>query len=243
MSAAGGREARERRRGGRRPKLSLRYRLIALALLPMLVVAPILIGGTMYRWWGKFDSLLITKVNGDLTIAHQYLSQLVENTGERIQALGDSAEFARLIERGDSAALEAWLARSREALGLDFLYLRAPKGGLRAASPAGMRPQGAGEWPIIEEARRSGVATAIDLFTGEQLAAIDGALAHRARVELVPTKAARADRPFRRDPGNGYPCGGGSWGGRSRGGGGGVARHARRWAAAQPESRLHRYDQ
>lgn len=53
-----------------------------------------------------------------------------------------------------------------------------------------MRPQGAGEWPIVEEARRSGVATAIDLFTGEQLAAIDGALARRARVELVPTKAA-----------------------------------------------------
>jgi len=51
---------------------SVRFRLLAIALLPMLVILPLLLGVAMYRWNVRFDATLISKVNGDLTIAHQY---------------------------------------------------------------------------------------------------------------------------------------------------------------------------
>jgi two-component system NtrC family sensor kinase len=70
-----------------RPARSIRFRLLAIALLPTLVILPLLLGIAIARWNAKFDALLITKVNGDLTIAHQYLSRILENTGEHIQAI------------------------------------------------------------------------------------------------------------------------------------------------------------
>ena len=54
---------------------------------------PVFLGIAMVRWNTKFDTLLKTKVNGDLTIAHQYFARILENSGERIEALGKSAEF------------------------------------------------------------------------------------------------------------------------------------------------------
>ena len=72
---------------------SVRFRLLAIALLPMLVILPLLLGVAIYRWNARFDATLITKVNGDLTIAHQYLARILENTGVHIRALGVSARF------------------------------------------------------------------------------------------------------------------------------------------------------
>ena len=43
-------------------KMSVRYRLLAIALLPTLVIFPILLGATMWRWNAKFDGALISKV-------------------------------------------------------------------------------------------------------------------------------------------------------------------------------------
>src|SRR5262249_53617193 len=48
---------------------SVRFRLLAIALLPMLVILPLLLGVAAYRWNARFDATLISKVNGDLTIA------------------------------------------------------------------------------------------------------------------------------------------------------------------------------
>ena len=170
--------------------LSVRARLLAIALAPMLVVLPALLGISVVRWWDKFDAALITKVNGDLTIARQHLSRLKARTGERLGALGRSAAFARVVAGASEDDPAVWLARAREELGLDFLYLRGPEGRVRATAPAGAESGPAGAWPIVAEARAEGVATAIDLFSAEQLAAISPRLAERARIPLVPTEAA-----------------------------------------------------
>jgi hypothetical protein len=59
---------------------SVRHRLLAIALVPMLVVLPLMLGISIYRWNAKFDEALISKVHGDLTIAHQYLARIMEKT-------------------------------------------------------------------------------------------------------------------------------------------------------------------
>src|SRR4029078_6807132 len=79
---------------------SVRFRLLAIALLPMLVILPLLLGGGAYRWNEKFDATLISKVNGDLTIAHQYLARILEKTGVQIRGLSLSARFRDGEEHG-----------------------------------------------------------------------------------------------------------------------------------------------
>ncbi|WP_306031115.1 cache domain-containing protein [Stappia sp. MMSF_3263] len=170
-----------------RSRLSVRVRLLAIALLPTLVVLPLFLGWAMVRWNSKFDSLLKSKVNGDLTIAHQYFTRILENSGERIDALGQSAEFRDILASRDSGELAALLERRREALGLDFLYLVSGQGAVRAASPAGARPPPGRDWPVIAKAMNGEPATSVDIFEGEDLAGISPDLAARASLDLIPT--------------------------------------------------------
>jgi hypothetical protein len=78
---------------------SVRFRLLAIALLPMLVILPLLLGSPSIAGMSRFDATLISKVNGDLTIAHQYLARILEKTGVQIRALGLSARFRDVEEQ------------------------------------------------------------------------------------------------------------------------------------------------
>jgi signal transduction histidine kinase len=164
--------------GGR----SVRYRLLAIALLPTLVLLPLLLGITIARWNAKFDAALISKVNGDLTIAHQYLARILESTGDQLRALGGSARFRDAVEAG--TGFDAFLETSRQELGLDFLHLVEPGG--TASRPPADQPLRT-DWPIMAQALAGTAATAIDIFAQDELAAIAPELAERARIELVPT--------------------------------------------------------
>ena len=154
------------------PTQSVRYRLLAIALLPTLVILPLLLGATMVRWSAKFDDLLITKVNSDLTVARQYLERILETTDDRIRALGASVDFAASSQSG--AAIEGW----RQDLGLDYLYLIESSGQVLSVSPAFGVP------PPVDPGT---MGTSIDIVPNAVLAALSPELAQRARLDLVPT--------------------------------------------------------
>ena len=49
-------------------------------------------------WWAaQIDNLLISKVNGDLTVARQYLNEIVEHGDNRVVALAQSAALSRVL--------------------------------------------------------------------------------------------------------------------------------------------------
>ena len=172
---------------------SVRFRLLAIALLPTLVILPALLGVTIARWSAKFDATLISKVNGDLTIARQYLSRILETTEEHLVALGGSARFRDLVESRES--LDLFLHASRRDLNLDFLYIVEREGRIRAAAPAAPRALRRTDWPIIESAFQQSASTAIDIYSNRDLAEISARLAERSSLELVPTpNAVRTDR-------------------------------------------------
>lgn len=173
--------------GARQRRRSVRFRLLSIALLPTLVILPVLLGITMARWNARFDSLLISKVNSDLTIAHQYFYRILDNTEEKIRALGDSASFRDVVDAGDRAELSGFLDRSRAELGLDFLMLVGPDGRIVASDPPVAGRPATTYWPVVSSALHGRPATAIDIFSAAQLAAIAPALAERARLDLVPT--------------------------------------------------------
>ncbi len=160
---------------------SVRMRLLVIALLPMLVLMPLLLGSAVVRWTGRVDELLITKVNGDLTIADQYLQRLLENSGERLDALAQSAALRDVMDR--PADRRAHLREARRALGLDFLYLTDGTTG-----PEGLRPA---DWPVVATAL-DGVqwGSVVDIMDQDTLTALDLGLGQQAAIQLVPTRAA-----------------------------------------------------
>lgn len=172
--------------GGKR-RLSVRYRLLAIALLPTLVVIPLLLGVTMLRWNAKFDGVLISKVRSDLTVAHQYFSRILENTSEHVKALGESTAFQSAMLGGSRADLAFLLEERRRELSLDFLYVL-EEGGSVAAAAGGMAPGRVDQSrPVIAHAASGRSNAAIEIFTTEDLAAISQGLTERASLELIAT--------------------------------------------------------
>jgi signal transduction histidine kinase len=159
---------------------SVRIRLLVIALLPMLVLLPLLLGGTTLRWTGRIDDLLITKVNGDLTIADQYLKRLLENSGERLDAIANSVALRAAMEKPQARA--ALLEAERERLGLDFLYLTDG-----TAARDGFGPS---DWPVVRSALQGQWRSAVDILSRDQMSALAPGMAERAAIRLVETRAA-----------------------------------------------------
>ena len=172
-----------------RSRLSVRTRLLAIALLPTLVILPTVLGITALNWARRFDDLLIAKVNRELTIANQYLSSILESSGLQVQALGDSARFADVVAEDSDAALRGLLEEWREELGFDFLYLTDADGRVLSSPTAGT-PAMVRQWPVVQSALAGQRDTRIDVFGPTDLAFFSTDLAEHARIELVPTRAA-----------------------------------------------------
>lgn len=166
---------------------SVRFRLLAIALLPMLAILPLLLGVAVVRWNEKFNATLISKVNGDLTIAHQYLARILEYTSEHLRALGLSARFRDVADSEDNAGLALLLEERRKALGLDFLYVANGEGRIIASAPRIISPSIKSGWPVIASALKGSPSIAIDIFANDELGDIAPGLAERAKLELVPT--------------------------------------------------------
>ncbi|MBR9763081.1 MAG: HAMP domain-containing protein [Rhodobacteraceae bacterium] len=135
----------------------------------MLVLLPILLGTTVARWSGKVDAILVNKVTGDLTIADQYLGQLVKTNGERIAAVARSVDF-REAQDDD---LAAFLEGERARLGLDVLHVSTDA-----------------RWPVVAAALQGRRHSAIDVFTAEDLRGLSPDLAARAEIPLIRTRGA-----------------------------------------------------
>ncbi|WP_300441342.1 cache domain-containing protein [uncultured Mameliella sp.] len=166
-------------RRGRVPVLSVRLRLLVLALAPLTVLMPLLLVLGMTRWTSDYDELLIANVESDLRIAEQYLARILETTGDELTGVAESAEFGRVLQVS-GPTFDSYLAEKREALELDFLYYL-PKEAARGAPS---------RWPVILAGLDNRPATEIDIFSGADLAALPGKLDARARIPLIETEAA-----------------------------------------------------
>lgn len=134
----------------------------------------------MLRWAGKIDEILITKVNGDLTIADQYLQRLLENSGERLAGFANSVALRDAME--DNSARNALLEEQREKLELDFLYITNGED-----SPEGFSPA---NWPVIATALDGRWRSAVDILRPAELELLAPGLTEKAAITLVETRAA-----------------------------------------------------
>lgn len=170
---------------------SVRHRLLQLAVGPFLVLLPALLL-VIYQWGeGYYDRLLRFKVVSDLAVAHQYFNRVVERVGQDVAALGESRELAEALDPRRPEALRALLAARQQQLGMDFLHFIDGQGQLKAASTqTDAARYRAVDWPVVQAAQRGSARTAIDIYTPQQLGAIDARLVKQAHIELVETSNA-----------------------------------------------------
>lgn len=101
---------------------SLRTRLLALSLVPMLVIYPLMLG--ILGLWGEayFDRLLFSKVHSDLATASNHLEQTRESVANSVRRLGESERLLALVSAPTNlAASNALLANRALGTGLDYL--------------------------------------------------------------------------------------------------------------------------
>ena len=171
---------------------SLRVKLLALALLPLVIAVPLLVG--ILAVWGSiyFDRLLTTKVRSDLTVAHSYFARIAEAAGHRVEALAGSERLARALrDKSSDSAVKSLLVDAQAETGVDFLVLLDNNGRVRQASH-GPSPGLVYELPDgMRQPQKAAAVSGVTVLSSAQLAAIDPALAERAAIALRPTQKAR----------------------------------------------------
>ena len=164
---------------------SIRHRLLALTLVPLLGVLPLL--GLILLLWGNtaIDGLLISKIRSDLAVAQGYFDRVLAEVGSGTQAVAESARLQRALaiappER--AAALDGLLTQVRRERGLDFLQWRPATAQAADTDPAGLA--------VLPDN-----STSVAVLTAAQLDALAPGLSEPSRITLVATDgAAPTDR-------------------------------------------------
>lgn len=156
---------------------SVKFKLLILALLPLMVLMPLLLLLAQTRWTSDYDNLLTAKVDSDLRIAEQYLGRILTSTGDGVKAVAQSHELREHLQR-QPEVVDAFLALQAQSLQLDFLYFL-PDSNIGSGR----------DWPVIAQALDGQHSAQIDLFEPEMLARFPD-LAERAHIDLIPTEAA-----------------------------------------------------
>ena len=166
---------------------SLRRKLLALVLFPILLIVPVAL--LLSVWWGlRFTyEQLFFKVTTDLSVAHDAFLRVRRDYLSQLRLLGESYAFRTSLETDDGKALSRQLADLRRSVGFAWLWL---------TDPAGRRLTGEGGQvsrasPLRLAAARGEARAGVEIFSGEELRAISPALAARVRLPLLETPRAR----------------------------------------------------
>ena len=83
---------------GRFARLSIRNKLLAMVLLPLVGVLPLL--GAFLLWWGSeaLDRMLLTKVRSDLAVANGYFDRVLGEVGASATGVAESAALLQALQ-------------------------------------------------------------------------------------------------------------------------------------------------
>lgn len=185
--------------------LSVRHKLLALSLLPLLVVLPLLVAALVLWGSSAYDRLLITKVRSDLAVAHGYFGRVLAEVGSGTQALANSHTLHLALARQAPLDLQQELAKARQQRGFDFVNLYTLDGRLmsaswqattRTADGTGVTLAASQPDPALQD---NGTGARLQLLSQAQLLALAPHLAPRLNIALIPTQGAAPSTRSRED--------------------------------------------
>ena len=191
----------QRLRAALRP-VTVRDRLVAVAVWPLLAV---LVGlALLLSIWSTvlFDRMLILKVRSDLAVASQYFERTVAGVGASVSHAAGSARLQAALRNEEGPVLRALLAARKAEAGMDFLAVHDADGRLLMAddgrglarlggtADAGGSAEGLGGWPGAEPANGHTSGARLVVVERNALRALAPGLLDRVGLALVPTSAA-----------------------------------------------------
>lgn len=179
-ASTGSRLLRQRWKG------SLRFRLMALGLMPFVVAFPLVIAALVVLGGQRAQDLLDSNLRSHLAASRNYLNQVRLEAGVRVAQLARSDRMRDLLELDQSAEVrQRALAAAAESAGLDFLLMAMADGRVLAANtpvPAGTRLPNSF---VIRQAAIGVANSAFEVFDAPTLAAFSTAFPDSARVALA----------------------------------------------------------
>jgi signal transduction histidine kinase len=187
--------------------VTVRDRLVAIAVWPLLGV--LLVLAALLAAWSSalFDRMLIVKVRSDLAVAHQYFERTVAGVGANVGNAAASARMQEAIRTDDGVGLRTLLERLKRDGGLDFLAVHDARDRLLMADDGRGQVRLGGTAEATDPARALGapIETVRDrrvagharlaVIDRDALRAMAPALLDRVGLALVPTpNAAPTDR-------------------------------------------------
>ncbi|MEH6627310.1 MAG: hypothetical protein V7739_12770, partial [Motiliproteus sp.] len=170
---------------------SLRYKLLALVLFPVLLVMPAVIG-MAYLWSNEVSyRQLLMKVNTDLSVAHEAFLNSQQKYLSQISRTAESYAFRRalrsiLLGFNEGESIEKEINRLKREAGLDFVQLL-DLNGCNFLQPGSC---GYKSTPLRDQASLGEPATGVEIFSRQELEHIDPEMAERVYLPLINTQRA-----------------------------------------------------
>ncbi|MEY2631509.1 MAG: hypothetical protein RIR00_163 [Pseudomonadota bacterium] len=168
----------------RRWRASLHLRLLTLALLPTLLLFPLILGTVTLVGGRNYDQLLESTAQSRLVGSRNYLDQTRISLSEHLNHLVLSERLANLLAQhhGDKTLHEVLAARA-SAASLDYLIIANQDGRIIASSLQYPVQQTLPDSFVLRQARTGVPAAAFERFTAASLDKLSPALRLRARIE------------------------------------------------------------
>ena len=164
---------------------SLRHRLLALGLMPLLVAFPAFIAVLWVVGGHQANALLEGNVRGHLTGARNYLDGQKADTRNKVSQLVRSGPLVRLTgEPARREELDLTLRQAAQSSGLDYLLVVDFKGRILGSSADVEGEVHLQHSHVIRQALIGVATVAFERFDEAQLAQFSPALAAQSRVEL-----------------------------------------------------------
>jgi len=165
---------------------SVRYKLLALVLVPILLVVPAIFALSVY-WSDKFSrQQLFMKVTTDLAVAHDVFRRIRLGYLAKLTELGESYRLRSLFDNKEFDGIEIELETLKSREGFAFLHLMqpSPKNGW-ADSLAGRKST-----PLLAKALLGKAEGGVEIFSHEALLSEDPDLAANVQLPLLKTPRA-----------------------------------------------------
>lgn len=165
---------------------SLRYKLLALVLFPILVIMPVSLGLAVL--WGSnfsYEQLLI-KVNTDLAVAEDHFKRIREDYLNSLGRLAESHAFNTALESKSDSAIEAQLSALRQSAGFSYLHLLDRDGNRYFDTNRHGRTS-----PSLLAALQGIPKVGIEIYSADALEAASPGLAKKVELPLIDTRRSR----------------------------------------------------
>lgn len=174
----------------RKWKVSLRFRLLALGLMPLLVAFPFVIAVVVLVGGERANAMLTANLRSNLAGSHNYLDQLRLDTGFRIGQLAHSERMIHLVgKQPERAELDQMLNTASRGSGLDFLIVADPNGVIIGSSTGVATGSKLPDSHAIRQAQIGLATAAFERFDADQAAVFSPRFLVDARVNLLPQPA------------------------------------------------------